>query len=201
MENLEEKKKYELVVIYSPDLGEKETANKLKELRELLIQGGEISHEDIWGVRELSYRIKKQDTGFYAVVNFASSPDLIRELDKTLRLDPTILRQMIMTLPRNYEWKTLKQYEEEAAKAEIMEKKAKAKAKTEKAVEKPKKEAKKEELMAKVEEELTEPVAKPAEEPTKEAKKTKKAEKTDKQKLEEVEEKLKSIIENPDIKL
>ena len=52
--------KYEIMVLLLPDLGEKATEDALNEVRNLLKEhDGEIYHEDIWGVRDLAYTIKK----------------------------------------------------------------------------------------------------------------------------------------------
>ncbi|MBL4694385.1 30S ribosomal protein S6 [Candidatus Gracilibacteria bacterium] len=186
---------YEIMVMLLPDLGDGGSEKELNEVRELITSGGgKIIQEDIWGVRELAYRIKKQDRGFYAVINFEMDPSKVKAFDKPLNINQAVLRYMVTKTPKHYEFRTMEQYEaesaanaaEEAAKKEEKEKSKSRPAKKPEA--KPKKVEKKPE------------VAK--EEPKVEPKEEKKAPaKVSKAKEEEADEKLKSIIDDPDISL
>lgn len=201
MEN-KETSNYEIMAIFSPDLGEENTKKELDELKEIITShGGNITHEDIWGLRDFAYTIKKYDQGYYVVFNFATDPSKIKELEHPLNLNQNVIRYLVTKTTSAYEIKTLAKYEEEA-EAESQEeekknqdkedekKKAAAKRHAKKIVEKviEKKEVKKEE---KVKEE-----APPKEVPTEEEAPKKKT-----QKLDDVDEKLKSIIDDPDITL
>jgi len=194
-------KKYELMVIINPDLGGDAVKKRLDETRKLLAQKkgeteGQVYFEDVWGLRDLTYNIKKHDKGYYAVFDFMTDPQLIAEIDNTLRLEPELLRHMIVSLPFSYEAKTLAKMNEEAAAAEaLIEKPVKkgpygapaiAPAPVKRSV------LKNEEPVAKAAA-ATEAIPETA--PKKAAKKEEKKETT----LEEVDAKLKSIIDNPDI--
>lgn len=172
---------YEMMFILMPGLGEQKTQEALDEVKALITSnGGTIHHEDVWGNRELAYMIKKQDHGFYVVLNFEIDPSKITEFSKPLNLNQNMLRYMFMKTPKNYVFTSKVEFEEQAAKEEEESKKKKeesAKKKiVKKSVEKAKKAVKKEE---KKEEEK-------AEEKTKTA---------------EVDDKLKDIINDPDISL
>ena len=174
--------KYELMVIIRPDLGTDAINARLGEIRKLLAakkggMTGEIFFEDIWGMRDLAYHIKKNNRGFYAVFDFLHDPTYIRELDTNLTLEPEILRHMIVKLPFAYTPKSFIAVEEEEPKAEE------------------KKEARP--VRRKVTVKREEPAEKAAEtlKEEKVEEKPKKKETT----LEDVDAKLKSIIENPDI--
>lgn len=172
-------RKYELMAILSPDLGEKDSQKKVAEIREILgAQKAKITHEDIWGLREMAYRINGKETGFYLILNFEISPEALREIQKTLRLDQEIFRVMVMALPEDYIPKTMGEYEIEGEKEEKA----------------------RQERIKKNEKPGSRPVM-PQEKVEKVVKEAKKPEKADRKKLEEVEAKLKNIIENPDIEL
>lgn len=190
----DDQKKYELMVIIKPDIGEDGAKKRMEEVKKLISrQKGEIFFEDPWGLRDLAYPIKKQDRGFYTVLNFMLLPEMLKEIDTTLRLEPEVLRHMIVTLPFKYEPKTLVTMEEEQkAKEEIImkEKEAKQEKRSMKSkVTKVKKEEKEEVEVSKPTEESKSPSSEES------AKKTKKKETS----LEDVDAKLKSIIDNPDI--
>ncbi len=103
---------YELMVIVAPNIGEAGITKELDKIRKLIKSySGKITNEDIWGHRELAYRIKKHDAGFYAVLNFVAPTELLPELHKILLIDVNIIRHMIIKPPKGYEIKTLKEFE------------------------------------------------------------------------------------------
>lgn len=115
----ENAKKYELMVIVDPDIGEKAVKEHFDELRKnIAALHGEVFYEDAWGLRDLAYKIKKKDRGYYAVLDFMLDPENIRELDRKLRLDTPVLRHMITVLSAYYKpqsYADLEKLEEEEA--------------------------------------------------------------------------------------
>lgn len=103
---------YELMLIFLSDLGEEGIKKELDELRKhLSSDGGEILNEDIWGNRELAYRIKKQDRGFYCLLNFRVGTDKIAELQRNLTISPAVIRFLLMKTPVDYVFKTNAEYQ------------------------------------------------------------------------------------------
>lgn len=198
MENLETSK-YELMAILLPDLGEESTKKEMDVIRSLITEnGGEIFNEDIWGIKELAYRIKKQDEGFYFVFNFSMPSLKVKNLEDPLNLNQKVLRYLLLSLPKSYEIKTLAEYEKEAEKereeeAKKKEEKEEKKRPARKPIEKPKAKSKK--PIEKHEQKVSEKEEKEISVPKKEEKKTSAS------KLSEVDEKLKNIINDPDISL
>ncbi|MFH1284924.1 MAG: 30S ribosomal protein S6 [Candidatus Peregrinibacteria bacterium] len=216
---------YEIMFILRPDLGEEKTNKEIEEMRKHITSGkGEVLREDIWGMRDLAYKIKKEERGFYVVLNFTIEPDGLKEIQDSLNLNQQILRYLLIHTPESYKPKTLKEYEAEAEKErkeeekdkEEKEKKRKAppapvkrpvhkekKIETPTAPVKVKKE-KKEEIEPPTPPTPTESTEQPAtsepsEPPTSSEPSTPPA--PPKSKLDEVDEKLKSIINDPDISL
>jgi small subunit ribosomal protein S6 len=88
--------KYEILVIIDPEIDERTVATSLdKFLAVIRNDGGTIENVDIWGRRRLAYEIKKKSEGIYAVVNFESTPDAAKELDRQLRLSEAVLRTKV----------------------------------------------------------------------------------------------------------
>ncbi|MEK6858044.1 MAG: 30S ribosomal protein S6, partial [Nanoarchaeota archaeon] len=222
--------KYEIMLIFNSDIGEEGAKKELSEIKKNIeAEGGEIFTEDFWGTRDLTYRIKKQDKGFYVVVNLTLPTESVKEIEKMLNLHPLVVRFLLLKTPANYQLKTFEEYkvEEEAIKKEeaqkkeeeAQEKKEKFAMRTKK-IERPEHPAlapkkQKEEKVEKVKEtEEVKEVEHPkeikeekepekiqeAEEPTEPKESPKPTlKKSTKSKLEEMDEKLKSIIDNPDI--
>jgi len=51
---------------------------------------------DIWGRRRLAYDIDKRAEGIYAVVDLTAEPDTVRELDRQLNLNESVLRTKVV---------------------------------------------------------------------------------------------------------
>ncbi len=223
--------KYEIMLLIRPNLGDKELQKVVDEVKNTITSsGGEVYHEDDWGIRDLAYRIKKEDQGHYMVMNFTLDPEKLSKLSKPLNIEQNVLRFLVSKTSKKHEIKTFEEYEKahEIEKAEAERVKAeKAKKKETKTPtptpkkaapkkEEPKKEEPKVEKKPKVEEKpVEEPAEEAKEEPKEEPKIEEKVEekeepkveekpeeeKSSKSSLDEMDAKLKSIIDDPDIRL
>jgi ribosomal protein S6 len=97
------------MVILSPQLTEAEVTSVCDEIKGQL---GEVTYEDHWGKRKFAYPINKHADGFYAVWNFRLSQDQIVALKDFLRLHQSVLRNLIVHIPEDYQPITGKQLEE-----------------------------------------------------------------------------------------
>lgn len=88
---------YEVMVILDPSLDERTVAPSLdKYLNVVRNDGGTVENVDVWGRRRLSYEIKKNAEGIYAVVNLTAEPATVKELDRQLTLNESILRTKVI---------------------------------------------------------------------------------------------------------
>ncbi|MGP3533601.1 30S ribosomal protein S6 [Microbacterium sp. RD1] len=88
---------YELMVIFDPEVDERQVAPKLDGfLKVITTDGGTIDNVDIWGRRRLAYEIKKKTEGIYAVVNFTATSAATQELDRQLKLNEQIMRTKVL---------------------------------------------------------------------------------------------------------
>lgn len=88
---------YELMVILSPELDERQIAPTLdKFLKVITNDGGTIDNIDIWGKRRLAYEIQKKTEGLYAVVAFTATSAATQELDRQLKLNETVMRTKVL---------------------------------------------------------------------------------------------------------
>ena len=88
---------YELMVILTPEIDERQVAPTLdKILKVITNDGGSIENVDIWGKRRLAYEIQKKTEGIYAVVNFTATSAATQELDRQLKLNEQIMRTKVL---------------------------------------------------------------------------------------------------------
>ena len=97
-------RQYELMLILSGELTEGEFEKELSEIRKMVKESTKgISYEDLWGKRDLAFKIKKDRRGYYVIFNFAAEPKAISEMRTTIKLNPVVLRHLLITLPDGYE--------------------------------------------------------------------------------------------------
>ena len=88
---------YELMVILDPDLEERTVAPSLDTyLNVVRNDGGTVDNVDIWGRRRLAYEIDKNAEGIYAVVTLNAEPATVKELDRQLGLNESVLRTKVI---------------------------------------------------------------------------------------------------------
>ena len=88
---------YELMVILDPDLEERTVAPSLDRfLNVVRNDGGTVEKVDLWGRRRLSYEIAKKAEGIYAVVDLTAEPAVVKELDRQLNLNESVLRTKVI---------------------------------------------------------------------------------------------------------
>ena len=88
---------YELMVILDPEIDERTVAPSLdKFLNVIRADGGTIDNVDIWGRRRLAYEIDKNAEGIYAVVSLQAEPATVKELDRQLTLNESVLRTKVI---------------------------------------------------------------------------------------------------------
>jgi len=90
-------RRYEVMVILDPDLEERTIAPSLEQFLTVVKNaGGSVEKVDVWGRRRLAYEIAKKHEGIYAVVNLTAEPDAVKELDRQLNLNESVLRTKVI---------------------------------------------------------------------------------------------------------
>lgn len=88
---------YEVMVILDPTLDERTVQPTLDNfLNVIRTSGGNVENVEIWGKRRLSFEIKKHTEGIYAVLDVNSEPAAVKELDRQLGLQETVLRTKVL---------------------------------------------------------------------------------------------------------
>lgn len=88
---------YELMVILDPDLDERTVEPSLDTYLNVIRQdGGSIDNVDLWGKRRLAYEINNKAEGIYAVVTLQAEPASVKELDRQLSLNESVVRTKVL---------------------------------------------------------------------------------------------------------
>ncbi len=88
---------YEVMVILDASLDERTVRPSLeKTLTVITNDGGTVDNIDVWGRRRLAYEINKETEGIYAVLELTATPESVKELDRQLGLNDTVLRTKVI---------------------------------------------------------------------------------------------------------
>ena len=86
---------YENVFIARQDVSSQQVDTMTEEFTKLVTDnGGAVAKTEYWGVRGLTYRIKKNRKGHYVLMNLDAPSDAVLELERNMRLHEDIIRYM-----------------------------------------------------------------------------------------------------------
>ncbi len=89
-------REYELFYIIRPDIDEDQVRTAMDEVASLIAgHGGEMTKSSLWGRRRLAYPIAGFNDGYYALKELTLPAEKVRELERQLRLDERVIRQLI----------------------------------------------------------------------------------------------------------
>lgn len=95
-------KQYETVFIMNPVLSQEQVDETVDKFRKILTDNGtEIVHENNWGLRKLAYPIQKKNTGFYYLIEFKGSGELINKLEIEYKRDERVMRFLTIALDKH----------------------------------------------------------------------------------------------------
>ncbi len=90
---------YESVIIFTPVLSEEQLKDVVAKYRNMIKEnGGELVHEENWGLTKLAYPIEKKTTGFYVIFEYKAANDFISKFELAFRRDERIMRFLTTAL-------------------------------------------------------------------------------------------------------
>ena len=76
-----------------PDAPEEEVDAYIGQVQDLITKGkGTVDKTDKWGTRKLAYKVQKYGEGIYVLIQFTSSPDLVREVERRMRVSDQVIK-------------------------------------------------------------------------------------------------------------
>ncbi|OUM93704.1 MAG: 30S ribosomal protein S6 [Thermobacillus sp. ZCTH02-B1] len=89
-------RKYEVLYIVRPDVEQEALQSVVEKFNAIISNGGQVIKSEIMGKRRLAYEIKKFRDGIYVVVNFSAPPEVVKELDRVMRISDEVIRHLIV---------------------------------------------------------------------------------------------------------
>jgi small subunit ribosomal protein S6 len=84
---------YEELFIIKPDTPEEEVDGFVEQIKQVITSGkGTVDKVDNWGIRKLAYRVSKYNEGRYVLVVFSSTPELVHEVERRMRVADLVIK-------------------------------------------------------------------------------------------------------------
>ena len=86
---------YEHIYLARQDVSPQQVEEMTNSLTEVLTQGGgKVTKNEYWGLKSLSYRIKKNRKAHYSLLNIDAPAPAVAEMERQMRINEDILRFM-----------------------------------------------------------------------------------------------------------
>ena len=86
---------YEHIFLARQDVSAQQVEDLTKTFTDVLTQGGgKVTKNEYWGLKSLSYRIKKNRKAHYSLLNIDAPAPAVAEMERQMRINEDILRFM-----------------------------------------------------------------------------------------------------------
>lgn len=91
---------YESVLIARQDISATQVEQLADELAQVVQdQGGAVAKREYWGLKNLSYRMKKNRKGHYVLFSLDAPAAAVTELERVMRYNEDVLRYLTVRVP------------------------------------------------------------------------------------------------------
>lgn len=95
-------KNYETVFILNPVLSEDQMKDTVDKFVKVLKKAkADVVNVEQWGLRKLAYPIQRKSTGFYNLIEFSATPDVVNSLETEYRRDESVMRFLTISLDKD----------------------------------------------------------------------------------------------------
>tara|TARA_X000000950_G_C13683908_1_gene565128 strand:- start:470 stop:796 length:327 start_codon:yes stop_codon:yes gene_type:complete len=99
--------KFEVVLIFSPDLATNTLKNEIDNFKSTLFSmSAKIVGEENWGLRDLSYNINKFKKAFYNFLQIEASGSVVKDISKELNQSENLIRYIFIKVNKHQELPT-----------------------------------------------------------------------------------------------
>ena len=99
--------KFEVVLIFNPELATNKLNDEINKFKSSLeTHSAKIVNEENWGLRDLSYSIKKFKKAFYRFFQVETSNSIVKEINKDLNQSENLMRYIFIKVKNHQELPT-----------------------------------------------------------------------------------------------
>lgn len=86
---------YETTIILRPELATTEVEKVAEGFSTVISENkGKVIKKEIWGLKELAFKVKKNKKGYYVHYNLEGNGDTVAELRRKLKLSEDVIRDL-----------------------------------------------------------------------------------------------------------
>ncbi|WP_028608674.1 30S ribosomal protein S6 [Paenibacillus harenae] len=89
-------RKYEVMYIIRPDVEQENVQAIVDKFNGIISNGGEVTKTDVMGKRRLAYEINKLRDGYFVLVHFNATTEVVNELDRIMKITDEVIRSLIV---------------------------------------------------------------------------------------------------------
>ncbi|MGO4370660.1 30S ribosomal protein S6 [Paenibacillus sp. 2TAB19] len=89
-------RKYEVMYIIRPDVEQEALQALVDKFNGIISNGGEVTKTDVIGKRRLAYEINKLRDGYFVLVHFNATTEVVNELDRVMKITDEVIRTLIV---------------------------------------------------------------------------------------------------------
>ena len=92
-------RRYETLFIVTPDSSEEDLKAVAAKIQGVVTgMNGIVASYDEQGKKKLAYSVKKQNKGYYVLMDYVGSADIVSEIERNMRLDDRVLKYLTVKL-------------------------------------------------------------------------------------------------------
>ena len=96
---------YEQLFIVRPDAVQEEIDAFLEQLNGVIAgAGGKLEKLEKWGIRKLAYPVEKRHEGYYVLLQYASGPEVVKEIERRFRVSDLVLKYLTVRVDEKLRW-------------------------------------------------------------------------------------------------
>ncbi len=86
---------YENVYLARPDVSAQQVEALTERFGQIVAEhGGKVTKNEYWGLRSLSYRIRKNRKAHYSLLNIEAPAAAVKELERNMRINEDVIRYL-----------------------------------------------------------------------------------------------------------
>ncbi|MEK3885393.1 30S ribosomal protein S6 [Paenibacillus sp. PL2-23] len=89
-------RKYEVMYIIRPEVEQENVQALVEKFNGIISNGGEVTKTDVIGKRRLAYEINKLRDGYFVLVHFNATTEVVNELDRIMKISDEVIRSLIV---------------------------------------------------------------------------------------------------------
>ena len=93
---------YETVFILNPVLSDDQVKEAVQKYADFITSnGGTLVHQEDWGLKKFAYPIQNKKSGFYHLLQFEGSGEVVNDLEVEFRRDERVMRFLTVKLDKH----------------------------------------------------------------------------------------------------